>query len=56
MKLLPVLMLASAALVTGNGPLPDPLEAGWQGVPVCKRLHENDRHRVLKCTFASTLR
>ncbi|WP_260483342.1 cupin domain-containing protein [Sphingomicrobium flavum] len=33
-------------------PLPDPLEAGWQGKPVCEVLHEDAAQRVLKCTFA----
>jgi quercetin dioxygenase-like cupin family protein len=32
--------------------LPDPLEAGWQGSSVCERVHEDDRLRVLRCTFA----
>ncbi|HSM30832.1 MAG TPA: cupin domain-containing protein [Woeseiaceae bacterium] len=31
--------------------LPDPLEAGWQGVPVCEKLHEDTDHRILRCTF-----
>ena len=31
--------------------IPDPLEAGWKGEPVCERLHEDDDHRVLRCTF-----
>jgi quercetin dioxygenase-like cupin family protein len=31
--------------------LPDPLEAGWKGKSVCKVLQENDKLRVLKCTF-----
>lgn len=31
--------------------LPDPLEAGWQGKPVCESLHEDDKQRVLRCTF-----
>lgn len=31
--------------------LPDPLEAGWQGKPVCEQLHDDHRQRVLKCTF-----
>lgn len=34
----------------GPGP-PDPLAAGWQGEPVCERLHEDHRQRVLRCTF-----
>lgn len=31
--------------------LPDPLAAGWQGEPVCKKLHEDTRQRILRCTF-----
>lgn len=31
--------------------LPDPLEAGWQGVPVCEKLHEDLDHRILRCSF-----
>lgn len=31
--------------------LRDPLEAGWQGEPVCERLHEDQHQRVLRCTF-----
>ena len=31
---------------------PDPLAAGWQGKPVCERLHEDSCQRVLRCTFA----
>ena len=32
--------------------LPDPLEAGWEGKPVCENLHEDAKQRVLRCTFA----
>jgi uncharacterized protein (TIGR02246 family) len=32
--------------------LPDPLEAGWQGVSVCEKLHEDLEQRILRCTFA----
>ena len=32
-------------------PLPDPLAAGWQGEPVCTRLHEDDTQRILRCHF-----
>lgn len=32
--------------------LPDPLAAGWQGKPVCERLFEDDKQRVLRCSFA----
>jgi quercetin dioxygenase-like cupin family protein len=31
--------------------LPDPLEAGWNGEKVCEVLEDNDKLRVLKCTF-----
>jgi quercetin dioxygenase-like cupin family protein len=31
--------------------LPDPLEAGWQGVKVCEVLVDNEKFRTLKCTF-----
>ena len=48
---LAVLFVASAACTT-TSELPDPLEAGWQGKPVCERLHENADQRVLRCTFA----
>ena len=43
--------LAFAAHSEDN-PLPDPLVAGWGGKPVCERLHEDDKQRVLKCSFA----
>lgn len=32
--------------------LPDPLEAGWNGEVVCEVVDDNDKLRVLKCTFA----
>ena len=31
--------------------LNDPLEAGWNNQPVCEVLEENDKLRILKCTF-----
>lgn len=31
--------------------LPDPLEAGWKGEKVCEILEENDKLRVLRCSF-----
>lgn len=31
--------------------LPDPLAAGWNGEPVCEKLHEDLDHRILRCTF-----
>ncbi|WP_439101740.1 hypothetical protein [Congregibacter sp.] len=31
--------------------LPDPLAAGWNGDPVCEKLHEDASLRVLRCSF-----
>lgn len=31
--------------------LPDPYEAGWKGEKVCEILEDNDKIRVLKCSF-----
>ncbi len=31
--------------------LPEPLQAGWEGQPVCEKLHEDSEHRILRCTF-----
>jgi len=31
--------------------LPDPVEAGWQGEPVCQRLKEDADIRVFRCVF-----
>ena len=31
--------------------LPDPLAAGWKGETICELLEENNKLRVLKCTF-----
>ena len=52
------IVLFAAALVTAEpiadqsgDSLPDPLAAGWEGKPVCEKLHENVRQRVLRCTF-----
>lgn len=43
--------MAPVAAYAEDPALPDPLEAGWQGVPVCERLHEDADHRILRCTF-----
>ena len=43
--------MAPFAADAGDSALPDPLEAGWQGVPVCEKLHEDADHRILRCTF-----
>lgn len=49
-------MLFAAALTVAAGcattpGLPDPLAAGWNGTPVCEKLHEDADHRILRCTF-----
>lgn len=31
--------------------LPDPLKAGWNNEPVCEEVENNEKVRVLKCTF-----
>ena len=48
------LLLASMTLFAtyaDERELPDPLQAGWKGEPVCEKLHEDDDHRILRCTF-----
>lgn len=46
-------MLSFAAVATANDKdsLPDPLAAGWNGKPVCEKLHEDAKQRVLRCSF-----
>jgi len=46
-----VASLALLAACASTPRLPDPLEAGWQGASVCETLHEDQRLRVLRCTF-----
>lgn len=46
-----LLVLAVSAVCTATSELPDPLAAGWKGVPVCERLHEDSNQRILRCTF-----
>ena len=38
-------------LLIQEPPLPDPLEAGWNGEPVCEVMHENESVRALRCSF-----
>jgi quercetin dioxygenase-like cupin family protein len=45
------LLLALLPAWTTAQELPDPLLAGWQGEPVCKRLHEDAEQRILRCSF-----
>ena len=54
LRMLSGMVLASLTM-SGVGlaqaPLPDPLEAGWNGERVCEKLHEDDVHRILRCSF-----
>lgn len=43
-------LAAIGGCATAQG-LPDPLEAGWNGMPVCENLHEDSHNRVLRCSF-----
>lgn len=47
--LLGFFMLSCTATKTS---LPDPLQAGWNNESVCEVLEDNEKLRVLKCTFA----
>lgn len=31
--------------------LPDALNAGWKGTKTCEKLHEDEKTRVMRCTF-----
>ncbi len=46
-----VLLALAGAGIAADELLPDPLEAGWEGEKVCELLHEDDKQRVLRCTF-----
>ena len=48
---LTVLIIATACEEKSKHELPDPLEAGWNGMQVCEVLSEDEKLRVLKCTF-----
>ena len=43
--------LLAAAPPRPGADLPDLLQAGWQGHPVCDLLNDNARLRTLRCTF-----
>ena len=50
----PVALVASLTVLvacTVRSTLPDPLVAGWNGAPVCEKLHEDADQRILRCTF-----
>ena len=44
-------MFSAFLLIVAAAPLPDPLAAGWQSSPVCEKLHNDRKQRVLRCTF-----
>ncbi len=46
-----LLLFALGTALATDELLPDPLAAGWQGEPVCEKLHEDTRQRILRCTF-----
>ena len=46
-----VVSLAVLVACTVQSTLPDPLVAGWNGAPVCEKLHEDSTQRILRCTF-----
>lgn len=47
-----LVLLLCSNISFAQSSLPDPLEAGWKGKPVCEVLKENEKVRALKCTFA----
>ncbi len=46
-----LLLFALGTALATDESLPDPLAAGWQGEPVCEKLHEDAQQRILRCTF-----
>jgi len=46
-----LILAALATAATAEDHLPDPLAAGWEGKPVCEKLHEDEKLRILRCTF-----
>jgi mannose-6-phosphate isomerase-like protein (cupin superfamily) len=42
---------AAQAPAGASESLPDPLAAGWNGAPVCEKLHDDAEQRVLRCAF-----
>lgn len=47
----PFALLALLGGCAARPSLPDPLAAGWQGAPVCEKLHEDAGQRILRCSF-----
>jgi hypothetical protein len=46
-----VIISVTLTACTTTAALPDPLAAGWNGSPVCEKLHEDADQRILRCTF-----
>lgn len=46
-----VILFSAQLALAGSHELPDPLAAGWNGKTVCERLHEDQKQRILRCTF-----
>jgi quercetin dioxygenase-like cupin family protein len=46
-----VASFAALGACTTQSSLTDPLAAGWNGAPVCEKLHEDSDQRVLRCSF-----
>lgn len=46
-----VAMLVLTGTCAAQSSLPDPLQAGWNGEPVCEKLHEDAENRILRCSF-----
>ena len=54
LSILSVIAFAACATADESGlglQIADPLAAGWEGKPVCERLHDDKKQRVLRCTF-----
>ena len=46
-----VILFLGLTLTSHASDLPDPLTAGWQGKKVCELLHDDEKQRILRCTF-----
>jgi len=53
MKIFNLILVCNLFIVSckPNNPLPDPLKAGWNDQAVCELIKDNNKIRVLKCTF-----
>lgn len=46
-----LLLVVLQGCTSPTSEFPDPHEAGWEGEKVCEILFENEKQRVLRCTF-----